>query len=68
VEDFTKLGYYFISFRTIESQATRVRIQRDTGILDFSGNHDEGSIGEANIYLAVFNNGICCVRTTLRHE
>lgn len=65
LELFTRLGYYFISFRAIESQETRAKIQREAGLTDASGNHlglDEGSVGEANVYLTVFNDGICCVR------
>ena len=58
LEIFGKLGYYFISFRAIESQATKEKIRREVGLKDY---HDESSIGEANVYLTVFKGGICCV-------
>ena len=58
LEIFGKLGYYFISFRAIESQATKEKIRREVGLKDY---HDENSIGEANVYLTVFKGGICCV-------
>lgn len=63
LELFSKLGYYFISFRTIESQATRDKIRRETGLVDTPNRStlDEGSIGEANVYLTIFKDGICCV-------
>lgn len=59
LEIFGKLGYYFISFRAIESQATRDKIRREVGLRE---GYDENSIGEANVYLTVFKSGICCVR------
>ncbi|TFK41201.1 hypothetical protein BDQ12DRAFT_664050 [Crucibulum laeve] len=71
LELFPKLGYYFISFRAIESQATREKIQR--GIRrpgegpDGCHNQDEGPVGEANVYLTVFNEGICCSIHTQFH-
>lgn len=53
LELFPKLGYYFISFRAIE---TREHAQ-DTGVIP-----EEDPIGETNVYLTVFKDGICCVR------
>ena len=64
VEDFPKLGYYFISFRAVESPAARERVQHEAGFPD-SSSFDEGFIREANVYLTVFNGGICCVRIHL---
>jgi magnesium transporter len=61
LEFFTNLGYYFISFRAIESKATKERLQREAAASDDIWNLDEGSIGEANVYLTVFDDGICCV-------
>ncbi|RXW22929.1 hypothetical protein EST38_g2939 [Candolleomyces aberdarensis] len=55
LEVFPKLGYYFISFRAIESQAERAKLLKDLQEHD-----NEVPIGEANVYLVVFNEGICC--------
>ena len=62
LEIFSKLGYYFISFRAIENEATREKIRREASI---TGNNpfDDISVGEANVYLTVFKDGICCVST-----
>lgn len=62
LELFTNLGYYFISFRAIESKATKERLQREAAASGNNGDVDEGPIGEANVYLTVFDDGICCVR------
>ncbi|KAI8990503.1 hypothetical protein BD414DRAFT_483861 [Trametes punicea] len=60
LELFPKLGYYFISFRAIESQKTRQRLRNllstDDEDLNFN---DEGVVGEVNVYLVVFREGIC---------
>ncbi|KAJ3524611.1 hypothetical protein NMY22_g10923 [Coprinellus aureogranulatus] len=50
------LGYYFVSFR-----AMRVR-QRGQALKEMqnAGENEEVPVGEANVYLAVFNEGICC--------
>ncbi|PPQ62840.1 hypothetical protein CVT24_000534 [Panaeolus cyanescens] len=67
LELFTKLGYYFISFRAIESSETREKLRREGGLLDEAGNPiavDEFSTGEANVYLVVFKEGICCFHYT----
>jgi magnesium transporter len=60
LELFSRLGYYFVVFRAIESQTTRERFQPR------EGEHDEnpggqGLVGEANVYLVVFREGICTV-------
>jgi magnesium transporter len=60
------LGYYFISFRAIESHATKEKIQREANLEDPFGTSksildDDGPIGAANVYLAVFKDGLCCV-------
>ena len=67
LENFTNLGYYFISFRTIESRSTKERLQREAAASGNDWNLDEGSIGEANAYLTVFDDGICCVWIFLRY-
>ena len=64
LELFPKLGYYFVVFRAMESQKTRdrrrlLRASIDPGsAADLS---DEGIIGEVNVYLVVFREGICSV-------
>lgn len=61
LELFPKLGYYFISFRAIESQLKRDK-RKAKEIPDPSdGRRDEGIIGEANVYLVVFEEGLCAV-------
>ena len=60
LEWFPKLGYQFIVFRAMESARTRERFMQRNGMIDaYQG--DEGSIGEANMYLVVFREGICTV-------
>ncbi|KAI0756922.1 hypothetical protein C8Q80DRAFT_1333657 [Daedaleopsis nitida] len=58
LELFPKLGYYFISFRAIESQKTRKRVQNLLSE-DDANQYDGGIIGEVNMYLIVFREGIC---------
>ncbi|KAI9069294.1 hypothetical protein FKP32DRAFT_1608465 [Trametes sanguinea] len=60
LELFPKLGYYFISFRAIESQKTRERLRNllSTGEEDVNFT-DEGVVGEVNVYLIIFREGIC---------
>ncbi|KAI0639473.1 hypothetical protein C8Q77DRAFT_1214024 [Trametes polyzona] len=60
LELFPKLGYYFISFRAIESQKTRERLRNILSV-DDEDLHltDEGVVGEVNVYLIVFREGIC---------
>ena len=67
LELFPRLGYYFVSFRAIESRATRERFRRHSAI-DVDHNEyrsDGGAVGEVNVYLVVFREGICSVRCIL---
>ena len=57
LELFPKLGYYFISFRAIESRKTRER-RRAQAQDDLQ---DESIVGEVNVYLVVFREGVCSV-------
>ncbi|KAJ8495621.1 hypothetical protein ONZ51_g1615 [Trametes cubensis] len=60
LELFPKLGYYFISFRAIESQKTRERLRNILGVDDEDWKlPDEGVVGEVNVYLIIFREGIC---------
>ena len=66
LELFPRLGYYFLLFRAIESQKTRERARNllsEDGV-DFV---EEGNIGEVNMYLAVFREGICSVSIDICH-
>ncbi|KII93749.1 hypothetical protein PLICRDRAFT_403555 [Plicaturopsis crispa FD-325 SS-3] len=57
---FPRLGYYFIAFRAVEDSAGRKSIGRLAEDDDIPGpSVDAGVIGEANIYLVVFREGIC---------
>ncbi|KAF9076229.1 hypothetical protein BDP27DRAFT_1414761 [Rhodocollybia butyracea] len=53
IERFPKLGYYFISFRTIESRTARAKLECQ--LANTSG--DEGLLVESNVYMVVFNEG-----------
>lgn len=61
MEVFANLGYYFISFRAIQSttvtQPVHQQNSSDTDIYQA----DDGALKEANIYLVVFKEGICTV-------
>ncbi|KAI0825063.1 hypothetical protein BC628DRAFT_1375272 [Trametes gibbosa] len=60
LELFPKLGYYFISFRAIESQKTRDRLRNLLSVEDEAlHTTDEGVVAEVNVYLVVFREGIC---------
>ncbi|KAJ7634263.1 hypothetical protein DFH06DRAFT_1436950, partial [Mycena polygramma] len=59
LERFPKLGYYFISFRAIESWDNREKYWQQA-----RGGHDQGVVGEANVYLVVFNEGVCSFHFT----
>ncbi|OBZ79405.1 Magnesium transporter ALR1 [Grifola frondosa] len=60
LELFPKLGYYFISFRAIESQKSRERLHPlPSGEEGMSKPTDEGIVGEVNVYLVVFRQGVC---------
>jgi magnesium transporter len=63
LELFPRLGYYFVSFRAIESQATRERFRRfnTTEIYHNECRDDRGAVGEVSIYLVVFREGVCSV-------
>ncbi|KAI1797946.1 hypothetical protein LXA43DRAFT_982741 [Ganoderma leucocontextum] len=58
LELFPRLGYYFVSFRAIESRKTRERL-RNILSEDAANADDEGIVGEVNMYLVVFRGGIC---------
>lgn len=60
LERFPKLGYYFVSFRAIESRTIRAKLERQ--VAGTSG--DEALLVESNVYLVVFNEGVCSVRIT----
>jgi magnesium transporter len=64
LEIFPKLGYYFISFRAIETREGKERsqwqLQKMTEHLE-PISHLEGVIGETTVYLAIFTEGVCCV-------
>ncbi|KAK0245375.1 hypothetical protein EDD85DRAFT_800728 [Armillaria nabsnona] len=67
LELFPKLGYYFISFRAIESMVIREgdlhkRLHQSTEIGDSQS--EEGVLGEANVYIVVFNEGVCTFHFT----
>ncbi|KAK0446414.1 uncharacterized protein EV420DRAFT_901768 [Desarmillaria tabescens] len=67
LELFPKLGYYFISFRAIESVVIRdgglhKRLDQSTEI-GYS-RPEEGVLGEANVYIVVFNEGVCTFHFT----
>ena len=61
LELFPKLGYYFISFRAIESRKTRER-RRAQAKDDLQ---DESIVGEVNVYLVVFREGVCSVSVVI---
>lgn len=57
LELFPKLGYYFISFRAIESRNTRERRRAQAK----GDSQDESIVSEVNVYLVVFREGVCSV-------
>ncbi|KAF7339502.1 hypothetical protein MSAN_02164600 [Mycena sanguinolenta] len=59
LERFPKLGYYFISFRAIESWDNRGKYWDQDG-----DGREKGVVGEANVYLVVFNEGVCSFHFT----
>ena len=67
LELFPKLGYYFVVFRAIESQATRDKRRLMSTIATDAAPTvtDEGIVGEVNVYLVVFREGICSVSRVL---
>jgi len=67
LELFPKLGYYFISFRAVESWGAR-KSQPPEEVIDALGHgHDGGFVGASNVYLVVFKEGICSVSDLLTH-
>ena len=60
LELFPRLGYYFISFRAIESQKARERV-RNLLSEDDANALDESILAEVNMYLVVFREGILSV-------
>ncbi|TRM60169.1 hypothetical protein BD626DRAFT_505699 [Schizophyllum amplum] len=63
-ELYQKLGYHFVSFRIIETHAQR-REKRKAPYFAHLDEEQGGSIiGESNIYLVVFNEGICLFHYT----
>ena len=64
LELFPKLGYYFISFRAIESRRTRERYNLGTAGMERDRIVDQGIVSEVNVYLIVFREGIVSVSIT----
>ncbi|KAJ7225552.1 hypothetical protein GGX14DRAFT_511699 [Mycena pura] len=56
LEYFPKLGYYFLSFRAIESWDNHEKYWEQDG--------DQGSVAEDNVYLVVFKEGVCSFHFT----
>jgi magnesium transporter len=61
MELFSKLGYYFISFRTIQNAAVTQPGYQGISSDDDVYQADDGALREANIYVVVFKEGICTV-------
>ncbi len=64
LELFPRLGYYFVVFKAIESEKTREkrRFMSTISTTDTRSVHyDEGLIGEGNVYLVIFREGIITV-------
>jgi magnesium transporter len=61
MELFSKLGYYFISFRTIQNAATTQSDHQGISSDDDIYQAGDGALIEANIYVVVFKEGICTV-------
>ncbi|KAG0708818.1 hypothetical protein DFH29DRAFT_993689 [Suillus ampliporus] len=58
MELFSKLGYYFISFRAIQNAAVTQPVYQGVSS-DGDIYQDDGPLREANIYVVVFKEGIC---------
>ena len=71
MEVFPKLGYYFVVFRAMESTKTREKLRAlhnpRHGAASAASPMEEAIVGEVNVYLIVFREGICSVRSTLSH-
>lgn len=59
MELFSRLGYYFISFRTIQNAAVTQPDYQGISSDDDIYKADDGALREANIYIVVFKEGIC---------
>lgn len=59
MELFSKLGYYFISFRTIQNAAATQPDHQGISSDDDFYQAGDGALREANIYVVVFKEGIC---------
>ncbi|KAG1864249.1 hypothetical protein DFJ58DRAFT_655998 [Suillus subalutaceus] len=59
MELFSKLGYYFISFRTIQNAAVTQPDYQGISSNDDVYEANDGALREANIYVVVFKEGIC---------
>lgn len=77
LEQFPRLGYYFVVFRAIETRKARERVRgvvnpgEGVGLNSSAWEHeeDEAMVGEAMVYLVVFRGGFCsvgCPRVTIR--
>ncbi|KAF8632619.1 hypothetical protein AX15_001821 [Amanita polypyramis BW_CC] len=63
LELFPKLGYYFVTFRTIDTRNSHDRAQRQD-IPNANSLPNESLLSEANVYLTVFRDGICSFHFT----
>ena len=60
-EIFTKLGYHFIIFRTVESSTRNERLDINSQKTGSSQLPVQGVANETCIYMVVFRDGICTV-------
>ncbi|KAL0576353.1 hypothetical protein V5O48_005612 [Marasmius crinis-equi] len=63
LEVFPKLGYSFISFRAIENKTIRENA-RENKLDTITDEDEERLLGETNVYLIIFNEGICLFHFT----
>lgn len=63
MEYFPKLGYYFVSFRTVVSGMVRKNFH-DQPVENLRKSYEGGTLGEANVYLVVFREGVCTFHFT----
>ncbi|KAF5374754.1 hypothetical protein D9758_000319 [Tetrapyrgos nigripes] len=66
LELFPKLGYYFISFRAVEGRQFREKLTSQAYYNDPASEAylENSLLAEANIYIVVFNEGICTFHFT----
>ncbi|KAK7059010.1 hypothetical protein VNI00_001634 [Paramarasmius palmivorus] len=66
LELFPKLGYSFISFRAFETRDLQEKVTQSNGDVDTLNDLDdnEGLLREANVYLIIFNEGLCIFHFT----